>query len=322
MRVALLLLIGLLAATKCDAAPIDQGWVAEATAGWARWEEQTRYLETEFRQLRLVPSDSEPNRMETDVDTTWHYFHNGKLFRRSMIKSNQDSEDRIEAISVFRFGKYAFEAERRNDAPYFVTDISTSANESAIPAHEFHYALEAPYSIEHTNLRKLVANPSFTIDRVRQIGEKDANDRLVEVEFRYDTSRDPQARFDSGKVVLKPADNWAVQSSRIRTPDGYVQENHILYGGRENGFQPIRKVTCDYLGKGGTPSSHASETYEFIRYEESHRPEDFFSLAANGLPESLAETSGLRRWWLIIANIGLLCLIAAGLIWRKRKRAT
>lgn len=306
-----------LAPAAVSAAGVDEALLRrvrdEGPKGWNRWAERLLHCDAEFDWKKVLVPSVDTNGPDGLLEThRMRRFYNGNYDRYHFYRTVGSGE--YESVVIRRGDEYWFDAERVGSAPFALTDLrwGAPANRDREPASE----LSAPFKIYYVHASSLLDDKRFTIS---SLSSQTSNGReLVRIEFAAREDVDPKDPIISGWAELSPGEDWAVRRYRVAViPVGKFADQTVEYGQRSETFQPLRSIEQRWYAVDGR-TYLGGETVDFLHCRHADVPLEFFSFAAVGLPE----LSPPRRdyLWLILLNVGLVLIVAAIIVARRRKR--
>ena len=245
-----------------------------------------------------------------------------EILKRFRLRSVVSKSDRYDLL-LRRSGEGGnMNVHRINDDP-----SGPSRGKFIFAAHAVMPALEASYANYHV---PLVSVLSYEGCRVTVLAPKNPGD--TRLSYQCTPSYAPEgflqkigknsARLDSGEIVCRESDRWAVSSHLMNMRyDGSEKVSlsivetvrYMTVGGHESGVVPAQVVQRRRIAGTG---SDMKVVISVAAIEFGTRKESDFSLSAYGLPEPAGDGISKTALWIpsggfLLSCVGCLCLLAA-----------
>lgn len=311
------IIVALSAYGSVRAEDVTDLFLREGPKGWNAWVEQVRHTEARYR---VFVRNFEKGGNRIGQDEILHYYQNGNLRRRSHEKVLPDGQA-WQGIGVRRGTEYSFESSQRNQQGLAIEEVNERP--SAEVFQQFDTGVSMAFSVENFDLRELVRDPAFSIRRSETVTDPDGMN-LVRIHFAYGAGPpDKPRRFESGVVDLAPKLNWAVRRYEVLVQSkkqGLLpRSRETVFGNMDRGFVPISRSVRTYYGDPRKERATGEIVHEYLIFQPCKESSAFFTFEAVGLPD-VTRKSRSGKFWLVIINVGLLCLGLGAWLYRKRRQ--
>ncbi|HEX4413157.1 MAG TPA: hypothetical protein VH107_05975 [Lacipirellulaceae bacterium] len=224
------------------------------------------------------------------------------------------SETPLHTSVYSRNDRYEFSLDRSGAAAWVINWQHGRQKLDTPVGSEYEYLvgmMELPWSISATPLEKLVSDERF---RIKHGASKSG---VVDLEFEVSptTARpDPLQNLVSGALVLDSLHHWAVKRYSVTYLNKMTSTVQLSYG--VAGPPELQRAELEV---DSPPNSTNKFVLSDFHYDTGPVDTAGFTLSAFGLPE-YREPFGTRRW-LVLINIGLICVIVGVILFRRKQLA-
>ena len=195
--------------------------------------------------------------------------------------------------------------------------------------------LHSPYST-HIALKSIISLPRFSVRGVSPVSREGKGLLRIDFDCPIDPPKNPRKGMEytggiEGTLLLSPEEKWVLYEYECRrkkgTPGSY--KGTVDYEWTSDGFPIPKKVTHHSTLNHPDGDRVETLTYDCQEFRFTDVPDNNFTLAAFGIPESVAKPSktarglGLGFWLLALALVSLALAVFIKIAsTRLRKRAS
>ena len=222
--------------------------------------------------------------------------------------------------------KYSFHAERKPEQPLLVEAVTTDSR-IVMDSQDVRSAVFMSISANFIMIDELVADPSFSIDRIASVRDDDRE--LVEVHFRSELVFGKGIRFPRGRFLLDRGHLWSIVECVVLftvgdTADHSADDIENVYwrtkneysGFEKTGFPVPRRQLLELTPSDDLEATdhpvYASRVMEFVQFGPGDVSSDDCTLTAIGLsePAIVHKRSLIRTPFVIMAAVLLIGVVA------------
>jgi hypothetical protein len=321
--VALSFLSTLLVCAQADQNDVDavrRRFLSEYPAALSAWESRCARSEGTYRLTEHDPKKKEASQREILA------IFKCKLPAMSVLELTHTRNGALErAVSGYN-DKYAFSLKKATEGgEYAVESLQPIRRPEDVPGNSLvrkmlRPVLWVPYAIPFS-IDRMVSSPRFMVRAISPVSRNGKDMLRIEFDWPNDPSRKKPTRGKDtggfeGFILVSPQEKWVLYEFECRQKSGAGRSGwrgSADYQGTVDGFPIPKRVAHQVLKlpEGDVVSSYA---YDFLDFRFADVPDNEFTLARFGVPESVLEPAKVARngrlgYWL--AGLAVLAVLLA-----------